>query len=241
MPGLPALSKEPQSKDLRQRKKNGEQIVNLASPKCFISTHELPALVFYHLLYETLTGEEKKQLPLLTTEEVIITWVDNFKKFVQAVATGDINSDNVTVKAQELGINNLKQVPKKILEYLDGANQERNEFLKQKLQERLNTHIDETQHLIDRLARDLEAIEDKRNRRGTRKFVEIKPGRLGSWLAHDIIALQPTPTEGNNKLTGLNFQILQSALAVYDDYDALKRILVAAHLIMHDDAHPFLK
>lgn len=240
VPGLPTLSNDPQSKDLRQRKKNGEQIVNLTSPKCFISTHELPALVFYHMLYETLTGEEKKQMPLLTTEEVIIAWVDNFKKFVQAVATGEVNSDNATQIAQELGIDNLKQVPKKILEYFTGANQECNDLLKQKLQERLKAHIDETQHLIDRLTRDLKMIEDKRNRRGTRKFVEIKPGRLGSWLAHDIIALQPTPTEGNNKLTGLNFQILQSALAVYDDYDALKRILVAAHLIMHDDAHPFL-
>ena len=239
-PGLPTLTSEPQAKDLRQRKKNGDDIVRLTSPKCFMSTHELPALVFYHMLYETLSDEERKQLSLLAAEKVIKNWVESFKKFVSLVANGEATNENAIERAKELGIDYGRQMPKKIQEYLNESVIGINEKLRQKLQERLDTHIDETQQLIDRLKRDLEAVTDKRNRRGTRKFVEIKPGRLGSWLAHDMIALQPTPSEGNSKLTGLNFQILQASLSVYDDFDVLKRMLVAAHLILHNDAHPFL-
>lgn len=236
--GLPTLPADPQAKDLMGKKKNGETIVSLTSPKCFMSTHELVALVFYLHLCDSLDDKAMKEIGLISTEKIIKDWTQNFKRFVIEVIDGNINKENAETRAAELGIDFNAQLPKKLQEFINGIAPDETQNNK-KLQERLSKHIVETQVRIERFGRDLEAVADKRNRRGTRKFVEIKPGRLGSWLAHDIIALQPIPSEGN-KLTGLNFQILQSALSVYEDLDSIKRILVSARLIMHDESHPFL-
>lgn len=238
-PGLPMLSANPQARDLLERRKSGEPVVTLVQPKCFISVHELPALVFYHLLLEDLGAEKVKDLGLANEERVIKNWADGFKSMVEKVLDGSVTHDNVVEQAAALGIDYVRQIPKKLQQYLSSAEYDDSRNNK-KLQERLSTMIVENEKFIARLEKDLERVADKRNRRGTKKFVEIKPGRLGSWLAHDIIALQPTPVEGN-KLTGLNFQILQSALSVYDDFDHLRRILVSARLIGTERPHPFLE
>lgn len=239
LPGLPVLSSTPKAHDLREKKKSGETIVKLTAPKCFLSTYELPALVFYTMLLDKLDESTKKSLQLSSTEKIIKQWVQNFNGFVRGLINNEIPANEVRAKAAALGIDFDHQIPKKLIDFVDGRQCDWSAVTEQKLRERLNEHIEQTEYLLNRIKRDLEAVGDKRNRRGTKKFVEIKPGRLGAWLAHDIIALQPKPQEGNNKLTGLNFQILQSALSMFDP-ENIKRVLVSAHLIMHDDAHPFL-
>ena len=237
-PGLPKLNDTPQAKDLLQKRRDGEKVATLTPPKCFMSTHELPSLMFLHLLMKDMDSQTIKELGVQDPEAIIRNWVTGFRKFVSGFLTGEITKENAPQKAAELGIDYPKQLPKKLLEAI-GTKEHDKEKMKRKLQVRLQKHIDETAFLLEKIKERMVAVEDKRNRRGTKKFVEIKPGRLASWLAHDIIALQPTPSDGN-KMTGLNFQILQSSLAIYNDFDSLKRILVGAHLIIHKDAHPFL-
>lgn len=237
-PGLPKLCESPLSKNLLERRKNGEKVAELTTPKCFLSTHELTSLIFLHLLMKDLDKSTIEMLLVSDVEKTIKDWTNGFITFVRKVLEGEIDCNNAEKMAKELGLDYPKQFPKKLLEYVE--KRERDKLLnKKKLTARLHEHILETQTLIKKINDNIQSTADKRNRRGTKKFVEIKPGRLGAWLAHDIIALQPTPKDGN-KLTGLNFQILQSALSVYDGIDNIKRILVGAHLIMHDDAHPFL-
>ncbi len=234
---LPKLPNEPTAKNLRQQKANGERIVLLQSPKCFMSTHELPALIFYHIIRKK---HQKTDSP--DVESIIIKWVEGFRNFIQEVMDGKITSQNAQERANQLGINYAQHLPKKIQEYLD-ANQDNNNAitanLQKKLKNRLTTHIDETKKLIEKY-NNVKHVDSKKNKRGTKRFVEIKQGRLGAWLAQDIIALQPAPADGNNKLTGLNFQLLQSALSIYDNFDNLKRLLIAAHLIQSKGNHPFL-
>ncbi|MBP5561398.1 MAG: type VI-B CRISPR-associated RNA-guided ribonuclease Cas13b [Muribaculaceae bacterium] len=237
-PGLPQLIDSPQAKDLRERKKNGEQIVSLTPPKCFMSTHELPALIFYHLLFNAVDDNAKKSLALPGEEKIIKNFATGFKKFIDKVITGEINGNNARNEAAALGIDYDRHLPKKLQNYLSGASYDENKAIS-KLQSRLEEHIVATEKRLERFMRDLEQVADERNKRGKSHFVEIKPGKLGDWLAHDIIAMQPAPSAGN-KLTGLNFQILQSALSMFTSLEQIKRILVSAHLIMHDDAHPFL-
>lgn len=237
-PGLPQLNNSPQSKDLLQKRRDGEKVATLTPPKCFMSTHELPSLMFLHLLLKDMDEKTIRSLGVKDPEAIIRNWVMGFRQFVAAVLEGEVTEDNASQKAADLGLDFPKQMPKKLLEAL-GAAKHDEERMKRKLQERLQKHINETEHLLERIKENMVAVEDKRNRRGTKKFVEIKPGRLGAWLAHDIVALQPTQTDGN-KMTGLNFQILQSALSIYNDFDSIKRIMVGAHLIIHKDAHPFL-
>lgn len=238
-PGLPQLLLDPQSPDLRERKKAGESIVKQILPKCFISTHEFPAMLFYMLLCEKLDVKTKKEASVPSVEKIIKDWVGGFNRFVGMVLQGEVNAANVMDVASACGIDYNRHVPKKLQAFIAGVKHD-DEKMFEKLRERRAQHVAETRRLLDRFAADEQLVEDKRNRRGTRRFVEIKPGRLGAWLAHDIVSLQPLPANGGNKLTGLNFQILQSALSVYSGLDELKRVLVAAHLIMHDDAHPFL-
>ena len=205
---LPKLPNEPTAKNLRQQKANGETIVSLPSPKCFMSTHELPALIFYHILRKK---HQKTDFP--DAESIIINWVDGFRKFIQDVMDGKITSQNAQERANKLGINYAQHLPKKIQEYLDANQNDDNTItakLQKKLKNRMTTHIDETKKRIDKYEKVKRHVDREQNKRGTKRFVEIKQGRLGAWLAQDIIALQPAPSDGNNKLTGLKFQVLQS-------------------------------
>lgn len=236
-PGLPKLISDPKATDLREKKKNGEKVATLAQPKCFLSTHELVSLLFYHLIFREMDSNDAKKIGLESAELMILNWTKGFKKFIKAVIDGEITSVNAVDSAKRLGLAYPQQFPKKLVDHIEGR--QRQNAMNEKLSKRLHEHIETAEKLLKHIENDIERVKDKRNRRGTKTFVEIKNGRLASWLASDIIALQPTPVNGG-KLTGLNFRIMQSALAVYDDLDRIKRIFVGARLIMNDYQHPFL-
>ena len=241
-PLLPQLTPTPKAKDLMERKRLGDKIVTTTSPKCFLSIFELPAIIFYLHLFNELDSERRKQLGLDSAEKIIINYVTNFREFVKGVQSGKITYQNCEEKANKLGLDIHHDIPRKLCEYLNFG-RERVDGVKMhtRLEQRLLKQINETNLLIEQHKKDLTSIKDKRNRRGSKKFVEIKPGRLGAWLAHDMMAMQPSLNNGRDKLTGLNFQVLQSTLSVYQDFDSVKRVLVASKLAMDNREIPFLQ
>ncbi len=239
-PGLPQLSTTPQARDLRERKKAGEKLASLATPKCFLSVHELPPLVFYTMLFKQAAPSVLQKSGAISAEAIIMRWVKNFHSFIDGVLSGEISKDNCEDKAANLGIDYKRHLPKKLQEFISGSGADE-QVLNKRLRDRLDKHIADTERRIERHRRDAERQADEANKRGKKNFVEIKPGRLGSWLAHDMIAMQPQPRGGENKLTGLNFQILQSALSMFDNLENMRQVLISARLIGSSYSHPFLE
>lgn len=117
---------------------------------------------------------------------------------------------------------------------------------------------DRTQHILEKFLEDFKAVTGyqfsttkckiinkdksvKKNQVGRRSFTEIKPGRLSTFLARDIVALQSAlPAD---KPTGLNYNIMQKAIAQYGGengmtLDELKLMFDKLNLV---SSHPFLK
>ena len=234
---LPKLPDEPKSKKLRERKKEGETIVKLTSPRCFLSTYELPSLVFYHLLRKRLDGDKLKAWP--SAEEIIKKQTKAYIDFWTGIESGAIDRTNAKVKAAELGLR-MADLPRKMLQYFEDNADDDARRRSRLLRGRLDKQIADTEDLIDRYQKMMERIGSDLNKRGKRGFKEFKPGEIGAWLAHDIMAMQPVPTDGSHKLTSLNFRVLQASLSVYESADSVRRALAAAGLLIGDFAHPFL-
>lgn len=116
---------------------------------------------------------------------------------------------------------------------------------------------DRTQRILDRFLEDFKAVTGyqfssvecqiikkdqtvKKNQVGRRSFTEIKPGRLSTYLARDIVALQAATAA--DKPTGLNYNIMQKAIAQYGGengmtLDELKDLFGRLDLL---STHPFL-
>lgn len=117
---------------------------------------------------------------------------------------------------------------------------------------------DRTQHILEKFLEDFKAVTGyqfsttkckiinkdksvKKNQVGRRSFTEIKPGRLSTFLARDIVALQSASPA--DKPTGLNYNIMQKAIAQYGGengmtLDELKQMFDKLNLL---SSHPFLK
>lgn len=234
---LPKLPTDPKSKSLREQKKAGEPIVKLTPPRCFLSTYELPSLIFYHLLRKRLEAGKAKEWP--TPEDIIKQATTAYQAFWQGITDGSITKANAAAKLSELKLRKA-DLPKKMQQYLDGAVDDDKQRCNRLLRSRLDDIIADTEKQIERHQKLMERIRSDMNKPGKRGFKEFKPGEVGTFLAHDIIAMQPMPTDGSHKLTSLNFRVLQASMGVYESADAVRRVLTAARLLSGDFAHPFL-
>ncbi|MGL5318227.1 MAG: type VI-B CRISPR-associated RNA-guided ribonuclease Cas13b [Bacteroidales bacterium] len=92
----------------------------------------------------------------------------------------------------------------------------------------LNRYLKETSRQIDRIIK-------------YKETGNYKIGELADELTRDILWLQPSLTDGKDKVTGANFQALQYALARYSYMRGdLRRIFRQANLIDSKNRHPFL-
>ncbi len=91
-------------------------------------------------------------------------------------------------------------------------------------------------------------MKGKSNKAGKEGWVEIKAGKLADFLATDMLRLQASvdtdkdgKKTGKDKLTGLNYQILQAHLAFFGrDKQLLPQLFEQSKLISSDNPHPFL-
>ncbi|MDR1881686.1 MAG: type VI-B CRISPR-associated RNA-guided ribonuclease Cas13b [Prevotella sp.] len=210
------------------------------APDCWMSIHELKAMVFHNLLCEK---KQKKE-----TESVIINYVERYRKLFSDIKEKKLipilaNRNEVASVIKRDYDLDFNDIPEKLQDYLTKKSVNIQERFNKLSKDRINDMISWSERAKDRLEKDIKTIGDgKKNKIGTNKYVDIKPGRLARFLAKDILLLQPTENQGKDKLTGMNFQVMQSSLAMYDkSLDELSRMFVSAGLIKSNIPHPFLK
>lgn len=177
---------------------NGKWYVGKQTPACRISTMELPAMAFHMHLF----GAEK-------TEQRIKTVYGRYKRLFAAMCRGEVSRDNIA----DFGIA-VCDLPRKVLDCLDGGARGKDvELFISKTVEELRA---DTDRRLEKLQADKAAICSGENKMGKRNFRQIRTGVIAGFLAKDIVRFQPTAGDGTDKLTGLNYRVMQASIAVYD-------------------------
>lgn len=202
-----------------------------AMPACRMSTLELPAMAFHMML-----------LGSKATERRIREVYDNYQRLFKAMAAHQVDADNIG----SFGIAEA-DMPKIVRDLVHGRahGKDVNAFTQSAVDELLA----DTLRRQERLKDDRRAIRSGANKMGKRSFKQISTGRLAAFLAEDIVRMQPSLDNGQNKLTGLNYRVMQSAMAVYDSHEEqeqktqFKQLFERAHLLDEDPhvCHPFLR
>lgn len=215
-------------------------------PDCWLSIYELPALLFHHLLTH---NDDAK-----ATSTIIKTCIENYRRFFTDVKDGKLtpvaNKDVFATIMQPYGIKPC-DVPQELQDYLTGKKVDIDNKLDDRVYDSIEELIQQVKKQIDRFKDGLKMVGSKENKLGKKAHAEIKPGRLASELAKDIVKWQPAAPEaivngkkrpqGWNKLTGLNYAVMQSTLATFKgNLDEVKRVLVSAGISAGKYPHPFI-
>lgn len=203
-------------------------------PKCRMSILELPAMMFHMML----CGKK-------ATEKRIINEVEKYERLFDAMANRELTKKNIN----SFGIA-LCDMPDKVIDSVNGKSSPRS--LKKHIANEIADALTDTNKRIERLKADKKMVLSAQNKMGKKGFRSIQPGKLAAWIASDIVKHQPTLATGDNygtdRITGLNFRVMQSAIATFNglmqghSFDDLKRLFAAAKLIQNtENAHPFLQ
>ena len=211
--------------------KDGKWYVKKVVPACRMSVLELPAMAFHMILF----GADK-------TEKRIKEVYNRYCRLFEAMQNGTLTKDNI----KDFGIAEA-DIPQKVLDSLDPKKKARD--LNRYVKETVEDMIDETEYLLGKLKEDRKAVNSSANKMGKRGFRQIRPGKLAEFLARDIVMFQPTKGDGTDKMTGLNYRIMQSSIATYDSESSSEgktkfyELFKNAGLISNDPdrSHPFLK
>lgn len=224
-------------------------------PACWLSVYELPALIFHHLLCKD-----------SRTEDLIIKCVHDYHRLFTDIQSGKLLSKTIFAqwKGERLSgpkgqktlneaarnyLNDflykeyqvyLKDLPKKLIDYLSDKSVNIDARFEKLARERVEKMLDGTRVRLRMFMEERNMIGDKDNKFGKDSYVDIRPGSLSLYLAKDLLLFQ----NNNDKITGLNYQVLQSSLAIYDKTgDEFRRLFVQANLLGQSKElnHPFLQ
>lgn len=232
-------------------------------PLAWMSIYEFPALMFLYLLCERF-GEDV-HLP----ENIIKESVGQYRKFFSEVQSGERKpcgneKEFANILKNEYNFPKLyfnidsSDVPARLREYLRGPQQPDTDKLIEKkygeLKEkyvRLNReHVKEMLHrttlALDSFKRRSVMVGSADNKFGKKSHVDIRPGTLARILSRDIMFFMPAGSLAHSRLTGLNYAVFQSTLALFDSCrDRLNRMLENAGILAetgsHAAEHPFLR
>lgn len=215
------------------------------APDFWLSSYELPGMLFYALLTKTTMGISK-------AETLILNHRSKVHRLFKDIAARNISPFPSRIQAQEeiqqkyeLDINDL---PEAIQRYLSSRSEVQDVFLNH-AENRTRILISQTENLFRKISEKEQRRKDsKQNKAGKRRWVDIKSGNLAAFLAKDMLYLQPSLARdaqgkrtGCDKATSMNVQVLQAHLAYYGrDRLALKSIFKACGLIESHNSHPFL-
>lgn len=221
---------------------NGKAPVDMPAPMAMLSTHELPAMIFYQYLRDVNKDTQSK-----STEDIIVEKCSNLKKFFNDVRYGTLTPIGekellAPIIKERYGLE-IQEIPRKIVDYLTekdvNIESRKIKLTRDILVRRLKNAIRRRDGFKD----DRSKIGDKENAYGKKSYVDVRHGCLARYLSESFIEWQPTAENGRDKLTGLNFSKLQSELAVFDSkerFEIIKNMLQKAHLLDGNIAHPFL-
>lgn len=209
---------------------NGKWYVNKTIPSCRISFFEIPAMIFHMYL----CGSRR-------TEKLITEVYNNYMNLFEALKNGTLTKDNI----HSFNIHK-SDIPQKVLDSVDGITKGKNygNFVKNTLEDLYK----DTQ----KRKKEINSILSQKNKIGTKGFKKISTGKLADFLAKDIVRFQPTlcsgDSYGTDRLTGLNYRIMQAAIATYKKEDStsmfneFKKMFYKAGLLndVAEGGHPFL-
>ena len=240
------------NKDLaKESKKEGTNAV-CVPPIAWLSTYELPALVFHHHLCQRLKlVSPDKKISKNPTEYVIIQCVKTYYRFFNGVKEGRLHPDMIKDKEslaslirKDYAPLQLKDIPVKLVDYLTNKNVNMEEVFKTRAKEQMEKMLEGTELRLKMFRKERAKIGSKDNKFGKKGYVDIRPGKLADYLAKDMLMFQPVDKDNKNKVTGLNFQVIQASLAIYDmTWEELRTIFENAKLINQKNIHlnhPFL-
>ena len=232
-------------------KKEGTNAV-CVPPVAWLSTYELPALMFHHHLCQKLNiASPDKKISKNPTEYVIIQCIKTYYRFFNDVKEGRLHPGMVKDKdslasliRKDYDPLQLKDIPIKLVDYLLNQKVNMEKVFKECAEERMEKMLKGTEVRLKMFKEERKAIGSKDNKFGKKGYVDIRPGKLADYLAKDMLMFQPVDKDNKNKVTGLNFQVIQASLAIYDKtWEELRAIFENAHLINQKNTtlnHPFL-
>ena len=240
------------NKDLaKESKKEGTNAV-CVPPIAWLSTYELPALVFHHHLCQRLKlVSPDKKISTNPTEYVIIKCIKTYYRFFNDVKEGRLHPEMIKDKEslaslirKDYAPLQLKDIPVKLVDYLTNENVNVEEVFKKRAKEQMEKMLEGTELRLKMFRKERAKIGSKDNKFGKKGYVDIRPGKLADYLAKDMLMFQPVDKDNKNKVTGLNFQVIQASLAIYDKtWEELRTIFENAKLINQKNIHlnhPFL-
>ena len=222
-------------------------------PIAWLSTYELPALIFHHQLCQKLNLDSPdKKISKNPTEYVIIQCIKTYYRFFNDVKEGRLHPGMVKDKEslaslikEDYAPLQLKDIPVKLVDYLTNKKRNMGEVFIKRAKERMEKMLKGTEIRLKMFQEERKTIGSKDNKFGKKGYVDIRPGKLADYLVKDMLRFQPVDKDNTNKVTGLNFQVIQASLAVYDKtWEELRAIFVKAKLIAQIDKkleHPFLE
>ena len=232
-------------------KKEGTNAV-CVPPVAWLSTYELPALMFHHHLCQKLNiASPDKKISKNPTEYVIIQCIKTYYRFFNDVKEGRLHPGMVKDKdslasliRKDYDPLQLKDIPMKLVDYLLNQKVNMEKVFKECAEERMEKMLKGTEVRLKMFKEERKSIGSKDNKFGKKGYVDIRPGKLADYLAKDMLMFQPVDKDNKNKVTGLNFQVIQASLAIYDKtWEELRAIFENAHLINQKNTtlnHPFL-
>ena len=218
-------------------------VVEMPAPMAMLSVYELPAMLFYQYLLSRTKADKT-----VSAERAIIDKYNSLRQFFTEVGNGDFGPVG---KLKELAAElerryNLRpnEIPEKLVEYLSGKKTADPEQRRRNLMEdRLKLRLQRAVRRRDRYKDDRKKIGDKENKYAKKAYTDVRHGALARYLSESLIEWQPTEKNGQDKLTGLNFSVLQAELATFNSpekYGLIKQMLQSARLLDGAIAHPFL-
>jgi hypothetical protein len=227
-------------------------------PFAFLSTHEMPALLFYHLL------QQSKQQGA-TVQEIITGHIQNTKRFFTDLLNGNIipvadepmpRPDAAAIRQRthaqynqrfaaletRLANYNLKPayIPDNLVALLlNLAPGDWQSHAQRRLQEMIADAEQKKEKMEQREKADIKP--------GKKAFRKIKVGKLADILAEDMLLLQPVARNPNgqplvsSKANSSAFRLLQSHLAYFGLHrHNMRAVFEACRLIGSPNPHPFL-
>lgn len=224
---------------------NGRYKVAGKVADCTISKYELPALLFYHLL--------SSQYGKTSPEDIIQNTVANYRKLFSDINNGNLKpasaggKDVIGKKLKDEYNVDISDIPEKLTEYLTGSGKKGGgcNFSEWKKRQ-IAALIAETEERIQRLKETIRKARSTDNKIGKKGYVYLKPGSYAAFIASDIVFFQEC--EASKKMTGLNFKVLQSSLATFQQhgntsFEEILKMFKKANLISENNgigSHPFL-
>ncbi len=191
--------------------------LKLQKPDAWLSIYELPGMIFHGL-----TSDFKQ------TEILINKYIGRQRSICKKIfGTGSIPQD-----AGEYLPEALKDI--------EENDTKRTSYAKKKL----CRILEDTEQRIKAIKKTEQRLVDKSNKPGKKQFFDIRAGKLADFLARDIMILQSfdPAKDGKDKLTSINYQVLQATLAYYGaKKDSIADMFKTIGLLDGDNPHPFLK